>query len=91
MMDPLPSKRTIFAVILSKERHYNVSGAQATKIDIVEFSAKVGARNNGFCSHCAKSGHDNKSFFKLKCFLEWWYSGNCEATARGRGGRRASR
>ncbi|XP_073119854.1 uncharacterized protein [Henckelia pumila] len=83
MMDPLPSLNTVFAKIVTEERHQSVARDHATNSDVVGFAAHGAARgkndhprSNGVCSHCGKRGHDQESCFQLVGFPDWWYSEN---------------
>ncbi|XP_073121889.1 uncharacterized protein [Henckelia pumila] len=103
MMDPLPSLNTVFAKIVTEERHQSVARDHATNSDVVGFAMHGAARrrnerprSDGVCSHCGKPGHVQESFFQLVGFPDWWYSenrnngGQGEGSRSGRGGGRSA-
>ncbi|XP_073138193.1 uncharacterized protein [Henckelia pumila] len=98
MMDPLPSLNTVFAKIVTEERHQSIARDHATNSDTVGFAVHGTARgrtgrprSNGVCSHCDKPRHEQENCFQLVGFPDWWYSENRTNGVQGRGGGRTGR
>ncbi|PIN11922.1 hypothetical protein CDL12_15465 [Handroanthus impetiginosus] len=83
-IDPLPSLSRVYAMVAQEERHKMVSRGHEEKRRVVTFAAQNVGKFKGkgfgssnrrqqlFCSHCNKSGHDVSQCYKIIGYPANW-------------------